>query len=160
MVQSHVDGIIRWPVCPVGKLQGVQQGVHDVLKVLIPVSQRTSWCSAGLSTLVPGRWLKGCFWSFQRSSSKGPSMVAAMARASGVDAVMVLCQPYIVARVNAPVVAIFSAKTMPPSRVGRVALSSMISILTSAYIIADEPAEAEISIGVVLMTSWCCADHI
>jgi len=32
-------------------------------------------------------------------------------------------------------------KTMPPSRVGRVALSSMISILTSAYIIADEPTE-------------------
>jgi len=38
---------------------------------------------------------------------------------------------------------------MSPSRAGRVALSSMISILTSAYIIADEPAEVEISIGVL-----------
>ena len=40
-------------------------------------------------------------------------------------------------------------KTMPPSRAGGVALSSTVSILTSAYIIADEPAEVEISIGVL-----------
>jgi len=40
-------------------------------------------------------------------------------------------------------------KTMPPSRAGGVALSSVISILTSTYIIADEPAEVEISIGVL-----------
>ena len=40
-------------------------------------------------------------------------------------------------------------KTMPPSRVGRVALSSVISMLTSASIIADEPTEVEISIGVL-----------
>ena len=40
-------------------------------------------------------------------------------------------------------------KKMPPSRAGRVTLSSMISILTSAYIIADELTEAEISIDVL-----------
>ena len=40
-------------------------------------------------------------------------------------------------------------KTMPLSRAGGVALSSKISILTSAYIIADEPPEVEISIGVL-----------
>jgi len=38
-------------------------------------------------------------------------------------------------------------KTM--SRAGTVALSSMVSILTSTYIIADEPAEVMISIGVL-----------
>jgi len=40
-------------------------------------------------------------------------------------------------------------KTMPPARAGRVALSSMMSILTSAYIIADEPTEVIISIGMM-----------
>jgi len=40
-------------------------------------------------------------------------------------------------------------KTIPPSRVGRVALSPMISILTSDYIKAYEPTEVEISIGVL-----------
>ena len=40
--------------------------------------------------------------------TKRPSMVAAMARASSVDDIMVSCRPYIVARVGAPVVAIFS----------------------------------------------------
>jgi len=40
-------------------------------------------------------------------------------------------------------------KTMPPSRAGGGALSSMISILTFTYIIADEPADVEISVGVL-----------
>ena len=33
VLQSHVDSIIRRPVCPVGKLQGVQQGSYNVLQV-------------------------------------------------------------------------------------------------------------------------------
>ncbi len=33
VVQSHVDYIIHWPVCPVGELQGVQWGACDVLQV-------------------------------------------------------------------------------------------------------------------------------
>ena len=54
------------------------------------------------------------------------------------DDVTVSRGPYIVAK-----------KTMPPSRAGRVALSSINSILTSAHITADEPAEVEISTGVL-----------
>jgi len=40
-------------------------------------------------------------------------------------------------------------KTMPPSRAGGVALSSTVSILTSAYIMADEPTKVIISIGMM-----------
>ena len=33
VLQSQVDSIFRRPVCPVGKLQGVQQGTYNVLQV-------------------------------------------------------------------------------------------------------------------------------
>ena len=44
-------------------------------------------------------------------------------------------------------------KTMPLSRAGVAALSSMISILTSAYIIADEPTEVIISTDMIMPIS-------
>lgn len=57
---SHVDCIIRWPICLVSKLQGGQQGgLWCPLSALTPVRWRTSWLQTSgwraCSHLIPGR---------------------------------------------------------------------------------------------------------